>query len=247
MGYLGTGSRYRILAFLLVIAGVNLAGAAMVLRSDTAFYRTSVWQQGNRIHYYYELRDGARIVFVINARAGTATGPFLDRLPRLSRLGEFWWPLVASLGGTGLLTSLTVGDTGGRLRRFLRRPRLSVKGWMIAVAILAASLWAAPLVPRGAGYLDRAADFARVERIVSAELEGDRHALAEWKGEAEEAERGGANGSDLKLHRMYVRTAEGDVSDRLVKIGYYRSLKEKYRRAAVCPWLPVTPDLPVPE
>jgi hypothetical protein len=95
-----------------------------VIRSSRASGRPS-WE-GNG-HHYYELRAGSRIEFVVNAGKGTATGPFLDRLPRVSRLGEFGWPLIASLGGTALVTATTVGYTGKRLWRFLRRPRLTVK------------------------------------------------------------------------------------------------------------------------
>ena len=73
-----------------------------MIRSSRASGRPS-WE-GNG-HHYYELRAGSRIEFVVNAGKGTATGPFLDRLPRVSRLGEFGWPLIASLGGTALVTA----------------------------------------------------------------------------------------------------------------------------------------------
>ena len=47
--------------------------------------------------------------------------------------------------------------------------------------------------------------------------------------------------------RALVRTPETSRERRLRVVAHYVALRDKYERAARCPWLPVEPDSPEPE
>jgi hypothetical protein len=109
----------------------------------------------------------------------------------------------------------------------MRLPRMTTRGWMVAVAIVATGLWVSVLGARSYSYANR----------------GGHHSLMEfhnrWIIEEYEAGRLFYSGPADQLARR------ADRCRRL--IAYHATLRGKYELASRRPWLPVEPDTPEPE
>jgi hypothetical protein len=107
----------------------------------------------------------------------------------------------------------------------MRLPRMTTRRWMIAVAILAVGLATDALFRRHLALRQRrqrAAYHEKIEKLVTATI-----------GELDLAARSPKAAAQVR--------ANAAIRDR------HARLKEKYRRAARYPWLPVEPDPPEPE
>jgi len=143
------------------------------------------------------------------------------------------------------------------------RVRFTVSRAMIAVAIMAVVVWGVALVRRAEEYRQRAMLAERVELSADV-LEGATHeAAASLEQEAEAIGRDRAAGlmDDLAFRATYQKSRDSVVAvlkaeaaktaREAARYGLIRRrcviLKEKYRRAARYPFLPVAPDPPVPD
>ena len=99
---------------------------------------------------------------------------------------------------------------------------MTTRRWMVAVAIVGLSLAFLIAMDRRVAYLARTAEYHEKQ----AALAGRGH---------EEFSRGG-------LIRAFPPAAH---ETRVME--FHRRLAEKYRKAAIHPWLPVAPDLPEPD
>jgi hypothetical protein len=147
----------------------------------------------------------------------------------------------------------------------MRRPRVrfTVRRLMVAVAVVAIGFWGLALVRVSQDYRQRASIAEGAERAADV-LENTSHQSA-WAIdlEADRIERDRANGLlvDVVLLETPERSLDSVVArmrtkatlsardaaryGRIRRYGAY--LKQKYRRAARYPWLPVAPDPPAPE
>jgi hypothetical protein len=126
----------------------------------------------------------------------------------------------------------------------VRRPRVTVRRLMLAVAIVAIAFggWGAwvryrAIVTLSEGYQKRATYFSAFASF------SDREAL-EYEVVAAEKKKTPDPYPGMTLERL----ARGGASER--KVGdYYRALAKKYQQAARAPWIPIEPDPPfaVPE
>ncbi len=110
----------------------------------------------------------------------------------------------------------------------LPRVRFTVRRMMVAVAILAIGFAALALGIRSEDYREKA-EYAAIWETYNAEL-----------------------ADNMERHReAWAHIGDVPVEIRIAKCGrlrdYYRDYKQKYRRLARYPWLPVAPDPPEPE
>jgi hypothetical protein len=111
----------------------------------------------------------------------------------------------------------------------MRLPRMTTRRWMTAVVVVAVVLSAGVLLRRNWELSVRALYHDTIEKYQAEKMESlEQLALsATTPGDAE---------------RLRVDAAtEAAIGQ------WHARLKEKYRRAARCPWLPVEPDPPRPE
>jgi hypothetical protein len=101
----------------------------------------------------------------------------------------------------------------------MQLPRMTTRRWMLAVALVAASLgglgWAEKMIQRRALCLRRATDYAVRKQTLCC--------------------------------RVSERPTAQELDENRIMSAYYDQLVRKYERAAARPWLSVEPDPPVPK
>ncbi len=107
----------------------------------------------------------------------------------------------------------------------MRLPRMTVRRWMVAVAIVALATAAGQMWRRSIEYVGRAARYSKMERYIR------ECAAIESK----------INPSDRPP-----RCRKPNQGGLPVMIAHFADLRGKYERAARYPWLSVVPDPPEP-
>jgi hypothetical protein len=120
------------------------------------------------------------------------------------------------------------------------RPRITVRQMMVAVALAGLAVWGERMVRRRNVYLDRANYFSIGESVFLDNVDEPvgycglmRVGLSPDEKRQFDAEQDQINAEARKW--------------RLATASYYGTLKRKYGRAALYPWLPVDADPPPPE
>ena len=114
------------------------------------------------------------------------------------------------------------------------RPRFSLRGLMIAVAIQAVAMGGVAIYHRWQDYRCRSLVYAEFERDEAASLDDGRTGLCGLYRMSLSAEDRRAAVASYRQYRLEITA-------------YYRSMRRKYEYAAAHPWIIVEPDPPFPE
>jgi hypothetical protein len=119
----------------------------------------------------------------------------------------------------------------------MRLPRMTTRRWMIAVAVVATSVWGWEITCRAYAYRSLAAYFQQREWIATAAVCIEAGA-AQYKG------------CDFTIPDDFDPATAHLRSDheRYRRLFFhYRRMRQKYEHVARYPWLPVQPDPPEPK
>jgi len=119
-----------------------------------------------------------------------------------------------------------------------RRFQFSLRVLLVAMLVLAVSIWAFILQRRSAEFRDHAEYARQVARYFSVSADPNAVQFYEltsrgWQGTSPSSEQKAQNDRWIQYYRE--------------SFAYYDKLRLKYEKAARCPWLPVDPDQPPPE
>lgn len=137
-----------------------------------------------------------------------------------------------------------------------RQLRFKLRWMMIVVAILAFAIGAVMTRRRGDDYRERASRCANLESAWRVWVERWDRRATEWKLHVESAKEdtegfgtelpdGWEQIGDMAYQNGVLASERAEYCRRVT--AYFGSLKRKYERAALRPWLPVEPDPPKPE
>jgi hypothetical protein len=140
----------------------------------------------------------------------------------------------------------------------MRLPGMTTRRWMIAVAVVAVIIGAETTRRRWVAYHQQAAAYAKLEEVAQRLAGGKEEEVARLNQLVEklrqEAESVRNDPVALKNREGMIETWKSrvmfqslDAEHSRREATYYGNLKDKYRRAASYPWLPVEADPPAPK
>jgi hypothetical protein len=126
----------------------------------------------------------------------------------------------------------------------MRLPRMSIRRWMVAVAVVATLLFT---LVNGAR-MHRKRSFCLRQAAAAALTE------ANWKAEQERyasliasVERQRKADGPTEVLEKVARTLRAELSSMTPKAEYYARARQHWEHAAVHPWLPIKPSPPAPD
>lgn len=131
----------------------------------------------------------------------------------------------------------------------MRLPRMTMRRWMIAVAVVAALLGAELARRRIREYRFMASEY-KIEAVYHARSSRDsRKAHRRWIDSAQDTEGKAGETDDVTLRAFYIERvseARSSAESEAALAQYQEAMRKKYERAAGRPWESVPPDPPEP-